>query len=315
MSDEPPTAVAVIEEQPISLGVMHAQTPEELVKSATSIATVLARVIEERKLYKQIEKKRYVFCEAWTTLGVMLGVTPHEVETRALEDGRYEAVVELRRMSDGRAITRASSECGGPQEPLWQKRSPNARRSMAQTRATAKAGRLAFAWIVTLAGFAPTPAEEMDDERTTSEELEPTADTPLGFGRMATKKITELPGKYLEWMVEDDRQLGPHTAAWQRLAREELARRENGKGAEKKEPAAPLNEGLDDELAGADDHNPKRVVELGMEIEKLLEGLPLKKAARETYATAYQKELEREGGPSASELEKLRNAIKTTYKS
>ena len=36
-------------------------------------------------------------------------------------------------------------------------------RSMAQTRAGAKALRNALAWVVVLAGYAPTPAEEMDD--------------------------------------------------------------------------------------------------------------------------------------------------------
>jgi hypothetical protein len=34
--------------------------------------------------------------------------------------------------------------------------------SMAQTRAGAKALRNAFAWVVVLAGYQPTPAEEMD---------------------------------------------------------------------------------------------------------------------------------------------------------
>jgi hypothetical protein len=32
---------------------------------------------------------------------------------------------------------------------------------MAQTRATGKACRLAFSWIMSLAGYEPTPAEEM----------------------------------------------------------------------------------------------------------------------------------------------------------
>ena len=36
---------------------------------------------------------------------------------------------------------------------------------MATTRATGKACRLAFSWIVTLAGFDPTPAEEITDQR------------------------------------------------------------------------------------------------------------------------------------------------------
>ena len=38
-------------------------------------------------------------------------------------------------------------------------------RSMSQTRACAKALRNALAWVVVLAGFQPTPAEELDDIR------------------------------------------------------------------------------------------------------------------------------------------------------
>jgi hypothetical protein len=46
-------------------------------------------------------------------------------------------------------------------EPTWAKRPGYARRSMAVTRATGKAFRLGFSWIMTLAGYEVTPAEEM----------------------------------------------------------------------------------------------------------------------------------------------------------
>ena len=41
---------------------------------------------------------------------------------------------------------------------------------MAQTRATGKACRLAFSWIMALAGYEPTPAEEMPDTRQPSDD-------------------------------------------------------------------------------------------------------------------------------------------------
>ena len=74
-------------------------------------------------------------------------------------DGIYVAVVELVRMNDGACISRASAECG--EEKPWNTRAKYARRSMAQTRATGKACRLAFSWIMSLAGYEVTPAEEM----------------------------------------------------------------------------------------------------------------------------------------------------------
>jgi hypothetical protein len=44
----------------------------------------------------------------------------------------------------------------------WGSRPKYARRSMAVTRATGKAFRISFSWIMSLAGYATTPAEEMD---------------------------------------------------------------------------------------------------------------------------------------------------------
>ena len=158
MSD-PGTAVAVLDAT-VNLGVVHGDGPAELVRRATEAADVLAKVIEDKKLYSSIQGKRYVRVEGWTTLAVMLGCLPREATVVRREDGTYEATVELCRMSDGVVLTRASAECG-MDETKWAKGPDYARRSMAATRATSKACRLAFSWVMVLAGFQPTPAEEM----------------------------------------------------------------------------------------------------------------------------------------------------------
>src|SRR5262249_27437128 len=49
-------------------------------------------------------------------------------------------------------------------EQNWAKKPLFQLRSMAQTRACAKAMRNVLAWVVVLAGYAPTPAEEMTGE-------------------------------------------------------------------------------------------------------------------------------------------------------
>jgi hypothetical protein len=59
-------------------------------------------------------------------------------------------------------ISRASAECGAPGEERWHDADDYAKRSMAATRATSKACRLAFSWIMTLAGYEATPAEEIE---------------------------------------------------------------------------------------------------------------------------------------------------------
>ncbi len=153
---------ALIAVPDIQLGVLKATTPSELIEAAQSIADPLADIIKKKKLFSIISGREYVKCEGWTTLATMLGVWPVEVANDPQEDGSYVATVELRRIGDQTMLTRATAECGGPDESLWQNRPPYARRSMASTRATGKACRLAFSWIMALAGYSPTPAEEMD---------------------------------------------------------------------------------------------------------------------------------------------------------
>lgn len=151
-------AVIPVTASPVSLGTLQATNPAALVSGAAEMAKELATVIAKQRLFTVIQGKRFVNVEGWTTLATMLGVTAREIETTE-RDGVYVAVVELVRMSDGACISRASAECG--EESPWSKRAKYARRSMAQTRATSKACRLAFSWIMSLAGYEVTPAEEM----------------------------------------------------------------------------------------------------------------------------------------------------------
>jgi len=159
-------AVITISPSSVALGTLQASSPAALVSGAAELASQLAIVIKKQNLATVIKGKQFVNVEGWTTLATMLGVTAREVCTVELE-GIYTATVELVRMSDGACISRASAECGAADEldkngkPIWSSRPRYARRSMAQTRATGKACRLAFSWIMSLAGYEVTPAEEM----------------------------------------------------------------------------------------------------------------------------------------------------------
>jgi hypothetical protein len=64
---------------------------------------------------------------------------------------------------EGREVAGAESMCLRS-ERAWSKRDEFAVRSMAQTRASGKALRLALGYIVTLAGWEALPAEEITDE-------------------------------------------------------------------------------------------------------------------------------------------------------
>lgn len=197
MSEE----LAIREEEQISLGALRADNPAALLEAASRIATPLAKMIADRGLANSIGGRKYVRCEGWTTMGAMLGVVPREVSNAA--EGPhdvYVAIVELVNVKTGAVVGRASAECGAPDEldrngrPLWASRPAYARRSMAATRATSKAFRLSFSWIMTLAGYEATPAEEMEpilEERSGTErkvdtggKVKPRVDPPTWRGKL-----------------------------------------------------------------------------------------------------------------------------------
>ena len=191
---QPEAALLPVAQIAISLGTLQAASARALVDGARDMAQALADVIERQRLAVGIQGRKYVKVEGWTTLAVMLGVVAREVSTVEV-DGIYTATVELVRMHDGACISRASAECGSDDErdrygkPVWANRPRYARRSMAQTRATGKACRLAFSWIMALAGYEPTPAEEMPATR-----QQPDDDPPVTGAqrKMLEAKIGEL---------------------------------------------------------------------------------------------------------------------------
>jgi hypothetical protein len=154
----------VLTEPDVRLGSLQTTGADDVIYQASIIAKSLADVVNDRKLYNVISGKKHVRVEGWTTLGAMLGILPREVDDKTirLEDGSYKAYVELVRISDGAIVGGASSICG-MDEKTWKNRPEYARQSMAVTRATGKAFRLGFSWIMTLAGYEATPAEEMPE--------------------------------------------------------------------------------------------------------------------------------------------------------
>lgn len=154
--------------------LFRTEDPIEVLAQATRLADALKRVIADQKLFKRIGAKDHVFVEAWTTLGSMLGVVPVVVWTRKLENG-WEARCEARTL-DGRVVGAAEAQCLET-EAKWKGGDDYRRRSMAQTRAISRALRGPLGFVVTLAGFDATPAEEMPDTGPTAAPAAPA--TPL----------------------------------------------------------------------------------------------------------------------------------------
>lgn len=154
------------------LGVPAAQ----VVQAATDLATPLAEVIKKRELFTVIGKgkqaKKYVHLEGWQTLGSMVGVTAIVTDTEPIlgppnDSGQqpiigYWSRAEARTM-DGRVVGAAESVCTksesrGP----WKNADPYAVLGMAQTRSMSRALKGPLGFIMKLAGYDPTPAEEME---------------------------------------------------------------------------------------------------------------------------------------------------------
>jgi hypothetical protein len=163
---------AIVVRQPDRLA--QAPTPEDTLSLATRMATALKDVVEKQKLFAVIQGKKYPQVEAWMTIARMDNVVAREARPPVRhDDGSYEGFVELIRLSDGMVVGGASALCGSPDDEPWggtaakwgkdakPPRPEHARRSMAVTRATSRAFRQQYSWIMALAGYEPTPAEEM----------------------------------------------------------------------------------------------------------------------------------------------------------
>jgi hypothetical protein len=173
--------------------IVRHHDPEAEVAWASECAKALVRVIDSQPSMKvKIGKGDYIKVEGWQVLGAMTKVDSVRVEwTREYRDpGTGEAIGWEARVQvadrDGNVRGEGEASCLRS-EANWKARDDFALRSMAQTRAMGKAYRMALSYIVGLAGYQTTPAEEMP---------EPTGNSP----KPSTKKISEAQVKRL-WVI------------------------------------------------------------------------------------------------------------------
>ncbi len=131
---------------------------------ALQVASTLQTFVTERKLTANIQGKNYPLVEAWQFAGSQLGLIPVVKEVKNLSTDtelKYEAFVEVIRLTDGVVLSRGYAVCSN-KENSKRRFDEYAIASMAQTRAVGKAYRNILAWLMKAAGFEATPAEEMD---------------------------------------------------------------------------------------------------------------------------------------------------------
>jgi hypothetical protein len=159
-------AVAVVGDVKFDLAL--ARAPKQVLAEAQDAAKALQSVISTRKNAVKFNGKHYLSFEDWQTCGRFYGVTAKIVSTEPCEmDGvkGFIAKAEAINTQNGQVISAAESMCMND-EPNWAKKPLFQLRSMAQTRACAKSLRNCLAWVVVLAGYEPSVAEEMTGDET-----------------------------------------------------------------------------------------------------------------------------------------------------
>lgn len=155
-------AVELVVMEPSSLA---AATPEEVLACAQRAAAALERVVAGKSRKVVLNGEQYLEFEDWQTVGRFYGVTAEVVWARFVQCGSaqgFEARAVVHALTSGEVLSAAEAVCLSD-EPMWSPRPLYQLKSMAQTRACAKALRNVLAWVVVLAGYRPTPAEEMSD--------------------------------------------------------------------------------------------------------------------------------------------------------
>ena len=141
---------------------------EHSMTEATAKAKVLTRVIAAQadKYVVHAQGQEFLRYEAWATLAQGYGLTAgiETIENVLDSDGHTVLGVKataILRDSTGTQIGGAPAFCMFD-EPNWKNKPLAQVASMAGTRAAGKALRIGLSWVVVLAGYNPTPAEEFE---------------------------------------------------------------------------------------------------------------------------------------------------------
>ncbi len=145
--------------------------PNELNEYATKVAMTLTRIIEKKPKKVIINNEQYLEYEDWQTVGAPFGISVKTGSAEPIEiEGIKGAKAKAEVYKDGKIIGGADAYCLRD-ERNWETKPWFQLASMAQTRAGAKALRNVLSWVVMLAGYRTTPAEEMVEGTITPKEV------------------------------------------------------------------------------------------------------------------------------------------------
>lgn len=127
---------------------------------AKQMAVVLSKHIKDNKLSANIAGKDYVMVEGWQFAGGLMGLFPQIVEVKELSSMRWSATAQIINSKTEKIVSTGYAICS-KDEMKKKSFDEYAILSMAQTRAIGKAFRNYIGWIIKMAGYESTPAEEM----------------------------------------------------------------------------------------------------------------------------------------------------------
>jgi hypothetical protein len=189
-----------IEPVPEAVGL----SPREVADGAAEQAKTLMDIVDQQKLFVIVQGKKYLMVEAWETIGAFNFVGSDTEWIREFRIGDelvgWQAKVNLVDSRTGIQVGSGISVCGLDEFVAKGKRGVaqhNAVMSMAQTRATSKAYRAKYSWVAVLAGYQPTPAEEMprDEPQRPAQARKPVTPpaAPKDFAAIIKKMRSSLP--------------------------------------------------------------------------------------------------------------------------
>lgn len=138
--------------------------PQKILNFAHLAAKSLIAVIKSKPKQFVINNEQYLSFEDWQTVARFYNTTVGVDWTKPVMKNSQTFGYECKAVAykNGQIISSAEASCSR-EEYNWADKPAFQIKSMAQTRAMAKCLRNVFAWVVVLAGYKPTPAEEMVD--------------------------------------------------------------------------------------------------------------------------------------------------------
>ncbi len=165
-----------------------------------AMATILKRHIIKNELYAEIAGKNYVMVEGWQFAGGLMGLFPRVVDVKDLGGSKWLAKVEIVNKKDNSIVSIGFALCSKAE---MKKKSFDeyAILSMAQTRAIGKAYRNLLGWVMKLAGYEGTPAEEIKPVK--ESKTAPTKTAAILNGKKVEELKKELKGNTAAEKIAD----------------------------------------------------------------------------------------------------------------